>query len=299
MMRLVLFTTSDLRAGREADFIRMVKSVVRDARDTEIRIFALLQRAGEADRLRYEQLLPSGSVLVADAGNVPLSAARNWLLAIAGKCNAITDDCVIGFPDDDCWYPPGFAHQLAETFAQDSDLDMLTCRVSLQPTPPDLTVLAFASARALHVVRRSSSNSMFFRGQLVAALGAFDPTLGLGTPNGSGEDTDYALRGFLRAHRAAFIDAPLIGHREPDLASISRYFRGSAVVLGRYALRSPGLLVEFTRKLGVGAYLALRSRLSIQEYLVAMVSSFGELLRSRGRGSPAQSTGEPRPYARR
>ena len=97
MMRLVLFTTSDLRAGREADFIRMVGSVGRDAKDTEIRIFALLQRAGEADRLRYEQLLPFGSVIVTDAGKVSLSAARNRLLDIAGKYDAVTDDCVVGF----------------------------------------------------------------------------------------------------------------------------------------------------------------------------------------------------------
>ena len=280
MMRLVLFTTSDLGSGREADFIRMVESVGQDLRDTEIKIFALLQRAGEADRLRYQQLLPSGSVVAAESGRVSLSAARNRLLDIANTYNAVTDDCVVGFPDDDCWYPPGFVHQLVKSFFHDSHLDMLACRVSLKPTAPNSIGPAVAPARAFHVVRRSSSNSMFFRGGLVAALGAFDPTLGLGTPNGSGEDTDYALRGFLRARRAAFIDAALVGHRESDLASVARYFRGSAVVLGRYALRSPGLFFEFTRKLAVGAYLALRSSLSTQEYLASTVRSFGELQRS-------------------
>jgi hypothetical protein len=280
LMRLVLFTTSDLRAGREADFIRMVESIGQHPKDTEIKIFALLQRAGEADRLRYERILPCGSVVVAHPERVSLSAARNRLLDIAHDHNAVTDDCIVGFPDDDCWYPRGFVHYLVQSFFRDPRLDMLACRVSLQPTAADLIELSPTPARALQVVRRSSSNSMFFRGRLVAALGAFDPTLGLGTPNGSGEDTDYALRGFLRARRAAFINVPLVGHRESDLSSVARYFRGSVIVLGRYALRSPGLFFEFTRKLVVGAYLALRSSLTIQGYLASIVRSFGELQRS-------------------
>ena len=98
--------------------------------------------------------------------------------------------------------------------------------------------------------------------------------------NGGGEDTDYALRGFLLARRAAFIDAPLVGHRESDPASVARYFKGSAIVLGRYALRSPGLFFEFARKLAVGAYLALRFSLSIREYFASAVGSFAELQRS-------------------
>jgi hypothetical protein len=289
-MRLVLFTTSDLCAGRETDFSRMLGSVARDARDIEIKIFALLQCASEAERLRYEQFLPPGSVVAADCGRVSLSVARNRLLDIAKAGNAITEDCIIGFPDDDCWYPRGFVPRLAKVFFEDSNLDMLACRVSLSPTAPNSTVPALAPAKAFQVVRRSSSNSMFFRGRLVTALGAFDSTLGLGTLNGSGEDTDYALRGFLRARRAGFIDAPLVGHRESDLASVARYFRGSAIVLGRYALRSPGLFLEFARKLGVGAYLALRCNLTLQEYLVSTAVCLGELPRSVLTRSKSRST---------
>lgn len=277
MMRLVLFTTSDLRAGREADFIRMVRSVQLGAgSDLQVTIFALLQRCDAIGKASYEELLPPGSVVVAEQGRLSLSEARNRLFEIAKNRMALTDDCVVGFPDDDCWYPPNFVRQLVGSFSDDPRLDMLACRVSL--TPVALTSgLALAPAKAYHVVRRSSSNSMFFRGALVAGLGAFDRTLGLGTPNGSGEDTDYALRAFLTARRAAFVDVPLVGHRESDLASVTRYFRGSVMVLGRYALRSPALFFEFTRKLGVGAYLALRSGLPVREYAASIVNSFAEL----------------------
>jgi hypothetical protein len=114
----------------------------------------------------------------------------------------------------------------------------------------------------------------------VTALGAFDPSLGLGTANGGGEDTDYALRGFLRARRAAFVDAPLVGHRPSELASVARYFRGSAIALGRHAALSPALSFEFARKLAVGAYLAIRCHLSVRECLSAMASGLGEARRS-------------------
>ncbi len=277
MMRLVLFTTSDLLAGREADFIRMVRSVELGASpDLPVTLFALLQRCDAAGKARYQELLPAGSVVVAEQGRLSLSDARNRLLEIA-KGHMALADCVVGFPDDDCWYPPNFVRQLVRSFSDDARLDMLVCRVSLEPVALTASALPLAPAKACDVVRRSSSNSMFFRGGLAAALGAFDRTLGLGTANGSGEDTDYALRAFLAARRAAFVDIPLVGHRESDLASVTRYFRGSIMVLGRHALRSPGLFFEFTRKLGVGAYLALRFGLPVREYAESIVNSFAEL----------------------
>jgi hypothetical protein len=280
MMRIVLFTTSDLRSGRGADFARLLESLEQDRAGAKIRMFVLLQHADEADRLRYQRRLPAGSVVLAHHGRLPLSAARNRLLRVAATQQAITDDCIVGFPDDDCWYPPGFVRELTRSFSQDSRLDMLACRVSLKPAAAHLVEPVPVPATALQVVRRSSSNSMFFRGRLAKTLGAFDPTLGLGTANGGGEDTDYALRGFLLARRAAFIDAPLVGHRESDPTSVARYFKGSAMVLGRYALRSPGLFFEFARKLAVGAYLALRFSLSPRDYLASAVGSLSELQRS-------------------
>jgi hypothetical protein len=52
------------------------------------------------------------------------------------------------------------------------------------------------------------------------------------------------------------------------------------MVLSRYALKRTSLCFEYLRKLAVGAYLVLRSRLPPQEYLASATSSFGELYAS-------------------
>jgi hypothetical protein len=280
-MQLVLFTTTDLRAKREADFLRMVESVRRGT-DPEIRtkMFVLLQRCEKDNKRGYERMLSPGSVVLTSAHRLSLSEARNRLLESARRRTAISDDCVVGFPDDDCWYPPSFPRQLVASFGRDPRLDMLACRVCPQPVEPDSIEASFTPAKVRQVVRRSSSNSMFFRGRMVNELGDFDRSLGLGTANGSGEDTDYALRGFLAARRAVFVDLPLVGHSEPDLTVVARYFRGSFVVLSRHAFKSPDLWIECVRKIGVGTYLALRSRLSPQEYWTSMKSGLRELHRS-------------------
>jgi hypothetical protein len=272
--RLVLLTTTDLQAGREAEFLRMIDSVRAQTRTgILVTMYVLFQRADADAGSQYQGILPPGSVILTSPDRASLSQARNSLLAAAQKSGAIDDDCVVGFPDDDCWYPPRFIDFLAESFRRDGELDMLTCRVSLQPVTPPSIESHVPAAKAWQVVRRSSSNSMFFRGATVAAVGPFDLAFGLGTANGSGEDTDYALRALLKARRALFIDLPLVGHRESDLASVARYYKGSLAVLSRHALARPDICFEYVRKLAVGAYLALRSRLTLRGYLASIASS--------------------------
>jgi glycosyl transferase family 2 len=278
LMQLVLFTTTDLRAGRQAEFIRMINSV-RAGAGTHVRLkmFALLQRSNEGDRTRYQSILPPDSVVLASPERVSLSEARNRLFAAAQKHTVLDEDCVVAFPDDDCWYPPYFLHRLVASFRCDPRLDMLISRVSLDPVESDAMESSLATAKAWQVVRLSSSNGMFFRGATVAALGDFDCTLGLGTPNGGGEDTEYALRALLIARRAAFVDLPLVGHRESDLASVARYFKGALAALSRYALKRPDIWFEFQRKLAVGAYLVMKSRLPVREYWASIGNSLREL----------------------
>jgi hypothetical protein len=271
--RLVLLTTTDLQGGRETEFLRMIDSVRAGTRtDIQVKMFVLLQRSDADAGAKYQRILPPGSVILTSPERMSLSQARNSLLDAALKSVAIDDACVVAFPDDDCWYPPQFVDFLVGSFRRDDELDMLTCRVSLQPVDPP-SVESLVPAKAWQVVRRSSSNSMFFRGATVAAVGPFDPAFGLGTANGSGEDTDYAMRALLKARRAAFVDLPLVGHRESDLASVARYYQGALAVLSRHALERPDFCFEYVRKLAVGIYLALRLQLTPREYLASIISS--------------------------
>ncbi|MEZ5788166.1 MAG: hypothetical protein R3D62_17210 [Xanthobacteraceae bacterium] len=279
-MQVLLLTTTDILAGRTHCFVRMTDSVRASAAwGVPTKVFALLQRCGESDASRYAQLLPEGSAALTSGERLSLSAARNRLLAemMSGSGDA---DCVVGFPDDDCWYPESFLQQLVAAFARDQRLDMLVCRVSLEPIEPLWAAHGLRSAKPWQVVRKSSSNSIFFRKSLIDRLGLFDEALGLGTRNGAGEDTDYALRAYLYARKAAFVDLPLVGHRDSDLASVARYFRGSTLVLSRYALKSPALFLEYGRKLAVGAYLAAQARLGARDYLAAVGASVLELCTS-------------------
>jgi hypothetical protein len=286
--RLVLLTTTDLQGGRETEFLRMIESVRAGTRaGIRVKMFVLLQRSDAEAGAKYEKILPPGSVVLTSPGRMSLSQARNCLLDAALTSVAIDDACVVAFPDDDCWYPARLIDFLLASFRRDGELDMLTCRVSLQPVDPPAGEPHIPAAKAWQVVRRSSSNSMFFRGTTVAAVGPFDPAFGLGTANGSGEDTDYAMRALLKARRATFIDLPLVGHRESDLASVARYYQGALAVLSRHALERPDFCFEYVRKLAVGAYLALRSHLTPRQYLASIASSTRELL------SPAAATNTP------
>ncbi|MGZ5924077.1 MAG: glycosyltransferase family 2 protein, partial [Rhizomicrobium sp.] len=215
MNQLILLTTTDVQGGREAEFLRMIDSVRAGMRTgIRVKMFVLFQRADAEAGAKYQGVLPPGSVILTGPGRMSLSQARNSLLGAALQSASIGEDCVVGFPDDDCWYPPRFVDFLVASFRRDGELDMLTCRVSLQPVDPPSIESRVPAAKAWQVVRRSSSNSMFFRGATVAAIGPFDPAFGLGTPSGAGEDTDYALRALLKARRATYIDLPLVGHRE-------------------------------------------------------------------------------------
>jgi hypothetical protein len=158
---------------------------------------------------------------------------------------------------------------------------MLVCRFSSSPTDQSWIDLGSNVPRTADIIRHSSSNTMFFRGSLASTLGGFDPTLGLGTPNVSGEDTDYVLRALLRARKTIYVPLTLVGHREYDMANVAKYYKGSTLVLSRYAFKRPSLFLHYIRKLFVGAYLAGRSHLSAQEYAESLISSFAEIMKAR------------------
>ena len=139
------------------------------------------------------------------------------------------------------------------------------------------------SATTSDVLRRSCSNAIFLRGSTAAAIGDFDPTLGLGTSNVSGEDTDYAIRASFAAERTTFVDRPIVGHHEADLAMITKYFRGDLIVASRYATRTTGYAYEFARKLAVGIYLVVSQRLKPAEYMAAVRDGMGVFGRTQKR----------------
>lgn len=118
---------------------------------------------------------------------------------------------VVGFPDDDCWYPPQLLAQVVRYLHENPNIAAVTGRVMdeygclyarFESSP---RVLGLSS-----VWQGASSVCAFFRSSGVASVGGFDETLGLGagTQWGGGEDIDYPVRA---------IKAGLEVHYEPDL----------------------------------------------------------------------------------
>jgi len=123
---------------------------------------------------------------------VSLSKARNVGL------QHITGD-VVAFPDDDCRYPPGLFERIMQAFSQHPSAAGVTgCTVNARNEMSEDARFdkteGFVSLP--NVWRRANGNSIFFWRDIVAAIGDFDETLGLGpgVQWEGGEDIDYTVR---------------------------------------------------------------------------------------------------------
>lgn len=144
--------------------------------------------------------VPFDVVIVPSHGGA--SAGRNVAAAALG-----TEVDVLGFPNDDSWYPPETLAAVASRFATDPDLDALACAQggptrSGHALPPPGAPLDRSS------VWRAIEWATFIRREVFLGLGGFDERFGTGgpTPWQSGEITDLLLRLLARGGRV--ISAP-------------------------------------------------------------------------------------------
>jgi hypothetical protein len=252
---------------------RMINSVTQAEEQLKgrVELYLLLQQCSKESLANFSISAPSFIRPYCYSQRVPLSAARNRLLLQALDAPLSWQRVIVAFPDDDAWYPPGTLETIVKAFASDKRLGFWFCRYG--SAPGSAVQPAFPSTRQPSLgetIRRASSNTIFLRGDLVRRIGKFDETLGVGTENGSGEDTDFAIKAFAIASRTLYFDAVAIGHRDLDPGLRARYYRGSLITLGRYAGVVKGMYREFIRKLIVGCYLVLRGDLTVRGYLSAM-----------------------------
>lgn len=269
-MSFILFTTTDLASGRQAEFWRLVSSLRRNAdRGIDIKSYILFQNCSAEQLADLGPKLPEFCAPMSTPGRLSLSAARNMMLERARNEHIWDEDDLAGFPDDDAWLPDQVAACLIKVFSHSDKLDLLICRVSLKPDKRAFNASDVGPVSTSQIVRVTTSNSMFIRGTLIPHLGDFDPALGVGTLNGGGEDTDFVIKAYLAARTSGLIDRPIIGHPEPDVASAAKYFRGGLVVLARHARSHPDLMREFVRKIAVGGYFILRQKVSLSTFFAS------------------------------
>ena len=270
MKTILFFTTADVTAGRQMELRRLFASVAafRATRpDIRIEHHLLLQRCTHPAQAMAEHGIPDGVHVTTADGQLPLSVARNRMLAtIAG--DTLAPDVLVAFPDDDAWYPDGVVERVVQAFDDAPELDLWFCRYGGNArNAPDIAPL---TPRLQQLLSYASSNTLFLRAPLLRAIGGFDETLGLGTAARSGEDTEFAMRAYHGARASLFVDARMVGHRDFDPAIRARYYAGSLIAIGRHAHHSLPARRAFARKLMVGVALTIRRELTLSAFIQAL-----------------------------
>jgi glycosyltransferase involved in cell wall biosynthesis len=165
-----------------------------------------------------------------------LSRARNAGLAIAkGE--------IIGFPDDDSWFPEGVLPQIKAWFESHPAYHLLCCTLR-DETGAEVAARWPGFSQPLDrngILRAAVSASLFLRADAIRQIGGFDEQIGLGSETlfQSGEDTDLALRCLDAGGKAWFEKELHVCHprREPAHVSSRRgfaYGMGFGYILGKH-----------------------------------------------------------------
>jgi glycosyltransferase involved in cell wall biosynthesis len=226
-----------------------VELIIVDQNDDD-RVQALIDQV--ASRLRCTRIRsPRG-----------LSRARNAGLAIARGT-------IVGFPDDDCWYPLGCLQQVKEWFDLHQSHQLLCCALQ-DETGKEVAARWPAYSQALDrnsMLRAAASASLFMRSETIRQLGGFDEQIGLGSGTlfQSGEDTDLALR-CLRGGASAWFEKRLwVCHPRRDPAQVPpdrgfAYGMGFGYILGKHGYPTRFLGYHVARALIGAVWSLLRLR---------------------------------------
>jgi glycosyltransferase involved in cell wall biosynthesis len=197
---------------------------------------------------------------------VHLRSARGASRARTLGLEAATGD-LVGFPDDDCWYPSGLLTRVGEFFEHRPDHHGISGRTE---GPDGSTVVGRFSDRPglvskLNIWTRMTMAALFLRRSVTEAVGPFDESLGpgAGTPWGAGEDIDYPLRALELGFRIYYHPDLRVGHPDPatgyEGAALRRaqvYGRGMGRVLRRHRYPLWFVGYQLVRPLG-GSLVAL------------------------------------------
>lgn len=260
--------------GREAELARCLASLaVQSSLDFEVvvvdqnaddRVAALLDHARVPFPVRHLHSTPG------------LSRARNVGLQQA-------HGAIVGFPDDDCWYDAGIVACVLDFFAERPDTDGLSGGgpAGAGGAPRARFARSERWITPARVWTQGMSSAIFLRHDLVAAVGAFDEALGVGsgTPWPAAEETDYLLRAIAKGARIWYDPRFTVHHpgnpgQSPQriLDRGRRYGRAMGYVLAKH--RRSGIEVGYhVARAATGAMLALvRARWSEARLYAAVAS---------------------------
>lgn len=185
-----------------------------------------------------------------------LSAARNAGLARVTRA-------IVGFPDDDCWYPEGLLASVVEWFERHPDAGFVAGSYGLPGRGAGRMPRRPRAITPFSAPPRVASVSLFFRTAALETAGLqFDPRLGAGAALPAGEEIDLVLRALTAGVAGRYEPALKVYHpvERPstrDAARVAARHRALARVLVRHGLDGhPTLLARAAGKLAKAAALA-------------------------------------------
>jgi glycosyltransferase involved in cell wall biosynthesis len=242
-MRISLIVAT---CGRAAELQRLLESIVVQ-RHPDLEVIVVDQNPD--DRVMRVIAPYQGALEIVHRRSEPgATRARNVGLAVA------TGD-IIGFPDDDCWYPAKTLGRVAAFLKASADWEGIighTVDASGNATLPwNDSAGALSPAMSW---RRSVTYVYFLRRHAALAVGGFDVTLGpgAGTPWGAGDDNDFMLRA-LKTGARVYFDPDLTVHHPPffpgfdalALDKRQRYARADGRVLRKHPMPTWWMLAFF------------------------------------------------------
>ncbi len=191
-------------AGRVVELERMLSSVATQTfGDYEL----LVIDQNKDDRAaRAIEALPAGRPvrrLTADPGLIP---------ALNLGLGAATGD-ILGFPDDDCWYPRDLLRTLNRLLKENPQWDGITMPTADDEGRPSIARWHAQAGRLTKatVGLRGCSTSMFFRRRVYETIGGFDESIGGGLLSPSA-DMDYLHRAVRAGFHIEYRPELTIGH---------------------------------------------------------------------------------------
>ena len=238
--------------GRANEVERLLSSVARQTyRGFELR----LSDQNEDDRLgpilyRFQQSFRLERLRTSKG----LSRGRN-----AGLSQPLGD--IVAFPDDDCWYPENLLEQVVDYFHRNLSIDAIAakpCFSGLAPIAGPQEVIrptAYTRANIFDVGLGAISYCIFLRRRFVEAVGGFDETLGVGagTPWGSGEESDYLIRGLQQQMRIEHVPSLSVFHpmKGDSTERMYLYACGYGRVLAKHRYPKTRVLWDLARPLAM------------------------------------------------
>lgn len=262
-----LLTTCHLQKDGLADLFKLIASAeaaLHEGEVAELRHLVLLQGSSSEQCAEMRKQLPKWVELISSKAAMSSPVARNAMIQHLLDSEALDRTAIVGFPDDDAWYPKGALACVARHFG-DPQLQLLLTRYGPAPSA-DGCDKAFCPTLQ-QALSHGACAGIFVRAGLLTELTGFHELLGLGTELRGGEDTEFVHRAFRRAkHQTICVPGFLVGHAAADKKKKATYYEGGLTAILAHSHASSAARLALLRKLAVGLWLVVAGRMSIIGY---------------------------------